>query len=166
MASDAWQHDQQASNDPANQKFSLGRKRMNKLLKTLAVATAVALAPAANAAATAPAPFNVSVTLTSVCSITAGPADVTFTYTSFQAGVANSAGGAFSVQCTTNLPFTMALDATTGTVAGLTYNISVPAGGTGTGAAVPFAVTGTIAGGQGGDATAATTQGRTLTISY
>ncbi len=140
---------------------------MNKQLKLLAAATIVALAPAANAASTPAAPFNVTAALTSVCSITAGPADVTFTYTSFQAGLATGAGGGFSVRCTTNLPFTMALDATTGSVAGLTYNLTLPAGPfTGTGAAVAYTVGGTIAGGQGGDATASTTSARTLTISY
>lgn len=140
---------------------------MNKQLKLIAAACTLALAPlAAKAAVTPAAPFNVTVTLTSVCSITAGPADVTFTYTSFQGAIANSAGGGFSVRCTNNLPFTMALDATTGSVGGLTYNIAAPAGGTGTGAAVAYAVTGTIAAGQGGDAAAPVTSARTLTVSY
>lgn len=139
---------------------------MNKQLKLLAAAAALALAPTVHAASTPAAPFNVTVTLTSVCSITAGPANVTFTYTSFQGAIANSAGGGFSVRCTTNLPFTMALDATTGSVGGLTYNIAAPAGGTGSGAAVAYTITGTIAAGQGGDATAPTTSARTLTVSY
>jgi spore coat protein U-like protein len=139
---------------------------MNKQLKLLAAAAALALAPTVNAASTPAAPFNVTVTLTSVCSITAGPADVTFTYTSFQGAIANSAGGGYSVRCTNNLPFTMALDATTGSVGGLTYNIAAPAGGTGTGAAVAYSITGTIAAGQGGDATAPVTSARTLTVSY
>lgn len=140
---------------------------MNKHLKLLAAAAALALAPTVHAATSTPAaPFNVTVTLTSVCSITAGPADVTFAYTSFQGTIANSAGGGFSVRCTNNLPFTMALDATTGSVGGLTYNIAAPAGGTGTGAAVGYSITGTIAAGQGGDATAPVTSARTLTVSY
>lgn len=140
---------------------------MNKQLKLLAAAAALAMAPAANAA-TATGNFNVSVTLTPVCSITAGPANVTFTYTSFQVGAAPSAGGAFSVACTQNLSYSMSLDAPpTGLVGGLAYNISVPAGPfTGTGAAVPYTISGTIAGGQGGDTAAATTEARVLTITY
>jgi len=138
---------------------------MNKLLKTLAVATTVALAPAAHAA-TATSPFTVSVTLTSVCTVTA-PANVTFVYTSFQVGAAASAGGGYTVSCTNNLPYTMSLDAGGGTVAGLAYTVAAPAGGfTGTGAAVAHTITGSIAGGQGGDATALTTDTRTLTITY
>ena len=140
---------------------------MNKQLKLLAAATALMLAPAANAA-TITGNFNVSVTLTPVCSLTAGPANVTFTYTSFQGAVANSAGGGFSVACTQNLSYSMSLDAPpTGLVGGLAYSISAPAGAfTGTGVAVAHTITGTIAGGQGGDVSAPTTEARVLTITY
>lgn len=140
---------------------------MNKQLKLLAAATALVLAPATNAA-TITGNFNVSVTLTPVCAITAGPANVTFTYTSFQAGAAASAGGGFSVACTQNLSYSMSLDAApTGMVGGLAYTISAPAGAfTGTGVAVAHSISGSIAGGQGGDVAAPTTEARVLTITY
>jgi hypothetical protein len=140
---------------------------MNKQLKLLAAAAALALAPTANAVDIT-GNFNVTVTLTPVCAITAGPANVTFTYTSFQAGVANSAGGGFSVACTQNLSYSMTLDAPpTGLVGGLAYNIAAPAGSfSGTGVAVNHTISGTIAGGQGGDATAPTTEARVLTVTY
>jgi hypothetical protein len=140
---------------------------MNKQLKLLAAATILAIAPAAQAA-TINGNFNVSVTLTPVCAITAGPANVTFTYTSFQAGVANSAGGGFSVACTQNVSYSMSLNAApTGLVGGLAYTIAAPAGSfTGTGVAVAHTISGTIAGGQGGDVSAPTTEARVLTITY
>ena len=140
---------------------------MNKQLKLLSSATALVLAPAAHAA-TITGNFNVSVTLTPVCAITAGPANVTFTYTSSQGGAAASAGGGFSVACTQNLSYSMSLDVPpTGQVGGLAYSISAPAGAfTGTGAAVAHTISGTIAGGQGGDVAAPTTEARVLTITY
>jgi hypothetical protein len=146
---------------------------MNKLLKTLAAATTLAIASSAIAApvgvSLAPAPFNVTITLTPICSITTPPADVTFTYTSYQAGVANSAGGGFAVRCTTNLGYTMALDSTTGTVGGLPYTIGITGGNSGTGAGVTpnsHTIAGTIAANLSGDVTASMTSARTLTISY
>lgn len=140
---------------------------MNKQLKLLAAAAALALAPTANAVDIT-GNFNVTVTLTPVCSITAGPANVTFTYTSFQAGAAASAGGGFTVACTQNLSYSMTLDAPpTGLVGGLAYTIAAPAGAfTGTGVGVNHTISGSIAGGQGGDATAPTTEARVLTVTY
>lgn len=139
---------------------------MNKQLKMIAAAAALAFGSAN--AATINGNFQVQVTLTPVCSLTAGPANVTFTYTSFQAGVSNSAGGGFSVACTQNLSYSMSLDAPpTGLVGGLAYTIAAPAGAfTGTGVAVAHTISGTIAGGQGGDVSAPTFENRVLTITY
>src|SRR5687767_11285379 len=96
-----------------------------KYIAGLALAAA-ALAHSAAMAATTPAAFNVTATLTSKCEVTTTPADVAFTYTSFQTGVANSTGGGFQVRCTNTLPYTLSLNTTTGTVLGLTYNLTVP----------------------------------------
>lgn len=141
-----------------------------KKLMTILAASVATIGLNAEAAGTASQAFNVTVNLTSACSITAGPTDVAFSYTSFQPGPATAAGGAFSVKCTNNLPYTMALDSTTGTVIGLNYSLSLSAaGGTGNGAAQAYSVGGTMAAGQSGDCAAATcsgSQGRTLTITY
>jgi hypothetical protein len=126
-------------------------------------------------AGTAAGNFNVNITLTSVCQLT-GPADLNFLYTSFQAAASSATGGAFSVRCTNNLPYTMALDQTTVTddAVSLAYSLGLSAaGGTGSGAAQPYSVTGNMASGQAGNCAtasctnaAATNKQRTLTISY
>lgn len=126
-------------------------------------------------AGTATGNFNVNITLTSVCQLT-GPADLDFTYTSFQAGAATGVGGAFSVQCTNSLPYTMALDSTSVTddAVNLAYTLGLSAaGGTGNGAAQAYTVTGSMAAAQSGTCAtasctnaAATNKQRTLTITY
>jgi phage tail tape-measure protein len=145
---------------------------MKKLLLSVALATALAGAAPLAQAATAPANFNVTVNLTSKCEVTAGPTDVAFTYTSFQAGPAPATGGAFSVRCTNSLPYTMALDATSGTVIGLAYTLGLSAAsGTGAGlTAASYSVTGSMIAGQSGDcattAVCSGTQARILTVTY
>lgn len=141
------------------------------VIAALAVTTSLfAFAPVAGATTTAPSGFNVTATLTSACAITSGPADVAFTYTSFQGGAATGTGGAFQVSCTNTLPYTMALDATSGTVIGLNYTLSLSAaGGTGNGAAQSYTVNGSMVSGQAGScgvASCSGSQGRTLTVTY
>ena len=143
---------------------------MNKRL-ALAAAVATLFAAISTAqAASVTGNFNVTVNLTSACQITAGPANVAFTYTSFQAAAATGTGGGFSVQCTNTLPYTMALDATAGTVSGLNYTLALSAAsGAGTGAAQSYTVTGSMAAGQGGTCALAScsgTQARVLTVTY
>lgn len=134
------------------------------------IATVLAAASFSAEAATASQNFNVTVNLTSACSITAGPTDVAFTYTSFQAAAASSTGGAFSVKCTNLLPYTLSLDSTTGTVIGLNYSLALSAaGGTGNGNAQAYSVNGTMAAAQSGNCAAATCSGsqvRQLTVTY
>lgn len=135
----------------------------------------VAIGASVANAGTATGNFNVNITLTSVCQLT-GPADLAFTYTSFQAGAATGTGGAFSVQCTNSLPYTIALDQTavTDNVVNLAYTLGLSAAsGTGNGAAQAFSVTGSMAGTQAGTCAtgtctnaAATNKQRTLTITY
>ena len=117
-----------------------------------------------------PAIFNVAVVTTNSCQISVPPGNVSFTYTSFQAGQA-TANTSYGVRCTTALPYTMALDATSGTLLGLTYNLSLaPASsGNGTGATQTYSINGSIAGGQAGTCGTAVCSGsqtRTLTLSW
>lgn len=143
---------------------------MNKRLALAAAFASIFAAIPAAQAATATGGFNVTVNLTSKCQITAGPTDVAFTYTSFQAAAATSTGGAFSVQCTNTLPYTLSLDAVAGTVSGLNYTLSLSAaGGTGNGAAQAYTVNGSMVAGQGGTCalgSCAGTSARILTVTY
>jgi spore coat protein U-like protein len=131
----------------------------------------LALAIPAHAATTTNT-FNVTATLTSKCEVTTAPADVAFAYISFQTGAQPSTGGGFAVRCTNTLPYSLSLTATTGTVVGLAYSISVPATNfVGTGANVSHTVSGTMASGQAGtcavSATACTGSNQhTLTVTY
>jgi spore coat protein U-like protein len=114
--------------------------------------------------------FGVTVLTTNTCQISVPPGNVSFTYTSFQAGPA-TANTSYGVRCTTALPYTMALDATSGTLVGLTYNLSLaPASsGTGTGATQTYNINGSIAGGQAGTCATGSCSGsqtRTLTLSW
>lgn len=143
---------------------------MNKrLLTAVAVASIVAAIPAAQAG-TATGNFNVTVNLTSKCEISAGPTDVAFTYTSFQAAAATSTGGAYTVRCTNTLPYTMSLDAAAGTVVGLNYTLALSAAsGTGNGAGQAYSINGTMVSGQGGTCalgSCAGTDARVLTVTY
>ena len=142
------------------------------MFKRLATAAAVAsmFAIPAAYAGTATGNFNVTVNLTSKCEISAGPTDVAFTYTSFQAAAATSTGGAYTVRCTNTLPYTMSLDATSGTVVGLNYTLSLSAAaGTGNGAGQNYTINGSMVSGQGGTCalgSCAGTDARVLTITY
>jgi spore coat protein U-like protein len=113
--------------------------------------------------------FNVSVITIPTCTLTSPPGNVNFNYTSFQPGAA-SAATSFGVTCTTSLPYTMSLDATSGTLLGLAYSLSLSqTAGSGTGTAQTYAINGTMAGGQAGTCATASCSAsdvRTLTISY
>lgn len=148
---------------------------MNQFLSiTAVVALTAALAflvqPAQ--AATATATFNVTASLQSKCEVTGGPTDVAFTYTSFQTGIASSTGGVVGIRCTSSLPYSLSLTSTSGTVIGLAYTLTAPAGTfTGSGASVNHTISGSMAAGQGGtcasSATACTGSNQhTLTITY
>ena len=113
--------------------------------------------------------FGVSILTTNTCQISVPPGDVNFTYTSFQ-GTASSANTTFGVRCTSALPYTMALDATSGTLLGLNYALALSSSsGTGSGLTQTYTINGSIAGGQAGTCATAIcsgTQTRTLTITY
>jgi spore coat protein U-like protein len=161
---------------------------MKRLILAAVVSAAALVAPAALAQAFTSGQFNVTITLNSACTLGA-ISDLTFTYTSLQGGIANSAGGGFSVSCTNGLSYTFGLEEGTTvpptTVPGaanivvtdddvnLTYQLNAPGGGAGTGVPVAHTITGTMAAGQAGDCTAAscdnlaaTNRRHTLIVNY
>jgi hypothetical protein len=143
---------------------------MNKVIKAAVIASLVGAASLANAGTVGPTNFNVTVNLTSSCSLTAAPTDVAFSYTSFQGAPSVATPSSFSVKCTNLRPYTMALDATSGSVIGLNYTIALSAAGaTGTGIDQTYSITGNMASGQSGNCAGASCTGtdvRTLTITY
>jgi spore coat protein U-like protein len=110
----------------------------------------------------------VSIATPAICSVTAAPADLVFDYTAF--GAAQNPSSPFSVTCTLHLPYTMTLDASAGTAAGLAYTLSMSSpNSTGTGAVQVHSVNGAMAAGQAGTCGAplcTATQTRTLTLTY
>ena len=116
-----------------------------------------------------PATFPVTIATSSSCTISSPPGNVSFNYTSFQSTAA-SASTSFAATCTNQMPYTMALDATSGTLLGLSYALSLsPSSATGTGLAQSYTINGSIAAGQAGTCSGAScsaTQARALTISY
>jgi spore coat protein U-like protein len=114
--------------------------------------------------------FAVSVITTNSCQLYSPPGNITLNYTSFQVSPA-TATTTFGVRCTDALPYTMSLDAASGTIVGLPYTLGLSAAsGTGTGNLVQtYTITGTIAGGQAGTCSTGTCSGsqtRTLTVTY
>lgn len=148
-----------------------GQHRRAAALKAALAGLALALSLPGHAV-TASASFNVTASLTSACQITAAPTNVAFTYSSFQGTVANSTGGVFSVQCTTNLPYSLSVSATSGTVVGLAYTLSVPGTTfTGTGLVVNHTISGTMAAGQAGTCASSASpctgsNSHTVTVTY
>jgi spore coat protein U-like protein len=116
--------------------------------------------------------FPVSVRYPATCTISTAPGNVVLNYTSFGALV--NASTTFKATCTGNLPYTMSLDAYSGTLLGLNYTLNInsqapPVTSRGTGAAQTHTINGSIAAGQSGTCSTATcsaSQTRTLTITY
>lgn len=134
---------------------------MKKLVIAL-LAGLAALVTLPSAAANATDNVTVTINLTPICQITT-PGALTFNYTSF-AGAAAATGGAFTIKCTTSLPYKVGFDstaapATTKTVAAaasnlqLAYDLGLSGTTTGTGTgntAISLSVTGSMAAGQSG----------------
>ena len=112
--------------------------------------------------------FPMRILNTASCGISTPPGTITFNYTSF--GPTINPTTTFSANCTSMLPYTMALDATSGTLLGLNYSLALSAtSSTGTGVPQTHTITGTMASGQAGTCTTgacSATQVHTLTISY
>lgn len=117
--------------------------------------------------------FAVSITNPATCTITS-IADVAFgTYVAFRNTALVSPAANVVMNCTLNLPYTMALDATNGVIAGvgLNYSLALSASGQlrGTGPGQTFTITGTMPSGQAGTCSSGSCSGsdtRTLTITY
>ena len=128
---------------------------------------------------TNPATVSVSVIVPASCTVATQPIAITLNYTSFQG---SDALGNTSYQMTCNVPYTMSLDAASGTIAGLNLNYTLglnttpDSGGagsygpvSGTGIPQTFYVNGSIAAGQSGTCAAATCPGSAthfITITY
>jgi spore coat protein U-like protein len=112
--------------------------------------------------------FGVSITTPATCSLSAAPGNIVFNYISLGAAVA--AGTTYGVTCTNSLPYSMALDTTTGTVVGINYALALSGvNSIGTGAQQTFSINGTVAGGQAGTCAASGCTGNrthSLTITY
>jgi spore coat protein U-like protein len=150
---------------------------MKKLILVIALGFA-AIAALPVQAATATGQFDVTINLTSACKYVK-TSDVAFDYTSFQTGAqAHTTAGGFTIQCTKDLAYTLALDSTSVTdqAVDLAYTLALSAaGGTGTGATQAYSVTGSMIAGQAGKCAAvggacsnstSTNKTRTLTITY
>jgi hypothetical protein len=149
---------------------------MKKLLLSLAALSVAAFALSASAASDSK-PFNVKVILQSACKLST-IADVDFlTYTSLQTGAQTSTGGAFTVTCTNSLPYNLKFVSASGAATdsglfptvNLAYTLGLSAaGGTGSGLAQPYNVTGDMAAAQAGTCAgpAATTCTETRTAAH
>lgn len=100
------------------------------------------------------------------------PSTLTLPYTSF-APTNQTANMTFTVHCTRNTTYTLAITPPSGTLLGLNYTLTMSPPGTpaitGSGLAQPYTVTGTIAAGQAGTCSTAActaTQNTTLTVTY
>ena len=116
------------------------------------------------------ASFSVTLSVISQCTLSAPPGTLLLSYTSFQSA-ASTASTNFAVTCTNGLPYTASLDASSGTLLGLTYSLSISPAGTrtGTGVAQGLSIVGTLAPGQSGICSAGSctaSDTRTLTITY
>ena len=117
---------------------------------------------------TATGTFGAAIATPATCNLTTAPGNVVFNYTGF--GAVANASTTYAVTCTTFLAYSMALDATGGTILGVNYTLALTAAsGTGNGAAQSYGINGAIAAGQAGTCATGTctaSQGRTLTITY
>jgi hypothetical protein len=161
--------------------------KVHSLFRTVAIAAAfTCVAPMASAQALlTAAPVSVTVNLTSQCKwATSAPAGLAVdfgTYTAFQvAAKAPATPQTFTVECTRNFGTTptVAWDGGTnlGVVGGLQYSLAVNAGtptpgtaasttSTGSGDQIIFTLTGSIPGGQAGDASGGA-DNRQLTLTF
>lgn len=137
-------------------------------------------------AGTATGTFNVSISLTNACTVTTSATPASFTYTSNQVAAAPLGGTtSFSLNCTKNVPYTLALDAGgtgytgsftsptgtyTDTATNLTYTLTLPTPTAGTGAAQAYTMAGSMAGGQAGQCGTiggcTSTNAHTITVTF
>jgi spore coat protein U-like protein len=113
--------------------------------------------------------FTVTIYYPAVCNVTTAPGNVAFNYTAFRA-TPLPASTTFGVTCTSTLPYTLALDTTSGVVVGLQYLISLSStSATGNGSEQPFTINGTMPAGQAGTCATGSCNGthaHSITITY
>lgn len=122
-----------------------------------------------NATADTSGAFSVQISNVPACQFTSPPGTMAFTYAAFSTTAA-TASTTFGTRCSTTLPYTMALDATSGVVSGLRYTLTLSGtSGTGNGAIQSYSISGSMPAGQAGTCTGATCNEsvvRSLTITY
>ena len=112
--------------------------------------------------------FPVTIISPPTCTISPGPGNVNFTYTSFSTSAA-TASTTFGLTCSNSIPYTMAVSPASGTLVGISYTLTLPASSTGTGTLQTHTISGTAPGGQAGTCATGTCSGAqmtTLTITY
>lgn len=120
--------------------------------------------------ATATGTFPVTITNPATCTITS-IANVAFgTYIAFRATPLVAPNSNIVLDCTPNLPYSLALDATSGVVSGLNYSLVLSASSSrGTGPGQTHTISGTMPANQAGTCATGSCTGsdtRTLTITY
>lgn len=116
--------------------------------------------------------FPVSITTPASLLITSPPGNLNFNYTAF--GPAVNVSTTFTTLGTLDLPYTMTLDANSGVVSGLQYDLQInaqtlPVNAVGSGAAQVHTIQGNMPAGQAGTCntgSCTSSQVRTLTITY
>lgn len=114
--------------------------------------------------------FPVTITNPATCTITSIQNVAFGIYVAFRSTPLVAPAANIVLNCTSQLPYTLALNATSGVVAGLNYSLVLSTTSSrGTGPGQTHTITGTMAAGQAGTcatATCSATDPRTLTITY
>ena len=156
---------------------------MKRLVLSAIVAAATLAITVPAHAASSTGNFAVDINLTPVCTVTMVGGNITFNYTSFQAGAATGTlSTTFDVQCTKSMAYTLAITGGSGTlitdsITELQYTLTLSGTGmTSTGATASYSVNGSMAGGQGGscgtigggncDNNGAANKAKTVTLTY
>jgi spore coat protein U-like protein len=115
------------------------------------------------------ATFTANVSIPAECFFTTPPSTLDVNYTSF-VGTNQTGSTGYSVSCTLNTVYSMAVSPATGTLLGLNYSLALnSASGTGTAFPQNYTVTATVPSGQSGicnTGTCTATQPSTITITY
>jgi spore coat protein U-like protein len=115
------------------------------------------------------AAVTLTTTVVASCTVSSFPTDVTLNYASFSASPV-SAPSSFQTRCTNTTTYNLGFDAASGTVLGLTYNLTMASpSGTGNGTPQTYGLTVTLPAGQAGTCSGASctsTVTRNVVISY
>ena len=152
---------------PAQQNAAAGNYTDTQTIRLYQSNTALGASTASSSGSTS---LNITLVTLARCTLSSPPGNIQFNYTSFQIAVA-SASTSFAVTCVSGVPYTMALDASSGTLVGLDYSLSLSKTGTqtGSGVAQSASINASMAAGQAGTCSSGSctaSQARTLTITY